>query len=248
MKPVERVARGFGRAGLRAGGRRAARRRRSSRALAAKLKVGERCHDRARSADAPGRRRSSGCAIRWRRRSRRAERCVRRRWCDERASAGAELERREIEARSRAPEIDGRRCAGWRSARSCAATTCGIEYPEPEPQLFNFNRPLGACPECEGFGNIVATDMDRVVPDPPKSIREGAIAPWNTPAYAHELEELLALADDYNLPVDVPFAELTEARAADRRRGRAGAQLRRAARVSSAGWSGGSTRCTCGCF
>jgi len=52
--------------------------------------------------------------------------------------------------------------------------------------------------------------MELVVPDPSKSIREGAIAPWNTPAYAHELEELLALADDSDLPVDVPFHELTE--------------------------------------
>jgi excinuclease ABC subunit A len=87
---------------------------------------------------------------------------------------------------------------------------CGIEYPEPEPQLFNFNRPLGACPECEGFGNIVMTDMERVVPDPSKTIREGAIACWNAPSYAHELEELLALATDYGLPVDVPFSELTD--------------------------------------
>ncbi len=87
---------------------------------------------------------------------------------------------------------------------------CGIEYPEPEPQLFNFNRPLGACPECEGFGNIVVTDMDRVVPDPHKTLREGAIAPWNSPSYAHELEELLALAEDYKVRVDVPYAELSE--------------------------------------
>jgi excinuclease ABC subunit A len=87
---------------------------------------------------------------------------------------------------------------------------CAIDYPEPEPQLFNFNRPLGACPVCEGFGNVVTTDMARVVPDPSKSIREGAIAPWNSPSYTHELEELLALADDYGLPVDVPYAELGE--------------------------------------
>src|SRR4029079_17456372 len=57
---------------------------------------------------------------------------------------------------------------------------------------------------------IVVNDMDRVDPDPGKTIRDGAIAPWNAPSYAHELEELLALADDYKLPVDVPFAELTE--------------------------------------
>ncbi len=64
----------------------------------------------------------------------------------------------------------------------------------PEPRLFSFNSPLGACPKCEGFGNVIGIDMDLVVPDPSKSLREGAIAPWNTPAYAHELEELLALA------------------------------------------------------
>ncbi len=103
-------------------------------------------------------------------------------------------------------------CPLFRLAFSTAlrCEQCGIDYPEPEPQLFNFNRPLGACPECEGFGNIVATDMARVVPDPSKTLREGAIAPWNAPSYAHELEELLALADDYGLPVDVPYAELTD--------------------------------------
>ena len=68
---------------------------------------------------------------------------------------------------------------------------CGREYPEPEPRLYSFNSPMGACPECEGFGNVVDVDMNLVVPDPSKSLREGAIAPWNTPAYAHELEGVL---------------------------------------------------------
>ncbi len=108
-------------------------------------------------------------------------------------------------------EIDGRSWQRTAFSTALRCEACGVDYPEPEPQLFNFNRPLGACPECEGFGNIVATDMDRVVPDPAKSLRDGAIAPWNSPAYAHELEELLALADDYDLPVDVPYAELTDA-------------------------------------
>ena len=75
-----------------------------------------------------------------------------------------------------------------------ACEDCGIEYPLPEPRLYSFNSPLGACPECEGFGNVIDIDMDLVVPDPDKSLRDGAIAPWNTPAYAHELKELLALA------------------------------------------------------
>ena len=81
--------------------------------------------------------------------------------------------------------------------------------PTPEPQLLNFNNQLGACPACEGFGNVIDVDMQRVVPDPCKTLREGAIAPWNTPAYAHELEELIELADDYQLPLDVPYRDLT---------------------------------------
>ncbi len=88
---------------------------------------------------------------------------------------------------------------------------CDRHYPQPEPRLFSFNSPLGACPECEGFGSVFDVDLDLVVPNPGKSIRDGAIAPWNSPAYAHELVELMELADDYDLPVNVPFAELTEA-------------------------------------
>lgn len=106
--------------------------------------------------------------------------------------------------------IDGQPWRRTAFSTELRCESCGIDYPEPEPQLFNFNRPLGACPECEGFGNIVTTDMERVVPDPQKTIRDGAIAPWNSPSYAHELEELLALAHDYDLPLDVPYAELTD--------------------------------------
>ncbi|MBI2826674.1 MAG: excinuclease ABC subunit UvrA [Planctomycetia bacterium] len=101
----------------------------------------------------------------------------------------------------------------WRRVSRSTQLTCDecqLVYPEPEPRLFSFNSPLGACPRCEGFGNVIDIDMDLVVPDRQKSLREGAIAPWNTPAYAHEREELLALADDYGLPVDVPFAQLTD--------------------------------------
>jgi excinuclease ABC subunit A len=87
---------------------------------------------------------------------------------------------------------------------------CHREFPRQEPRLFSFNSPLGACPECEGFGDVMDIDMDLVVPNPNKSLSEGAIAPWNTPAYAHELSELLALADDYNIPINTPFRDLDE--------------------------------------
>jgi excinuclease ABC subunit A len=56
---------------------------------------------------------------------------------------------------------------------------------------------------------VIDQDLDLIVPDRTRTIREGAIAPWSTPAYAHELEELLALADDYHVPVDVPFSQLS---------------------------------------
>ncbi len=104
--------------------------------------------------------------------------------------------------------IEGRtwRRLGFSTQWSCE--DCRLEYPAPEPRLYSFNSPLGACPKCEGFGNIIDVDMDLVVPDRRKSLKEGAIAPWNSPAYAHELEELLALAPDYGIPVDVPFARL----------------------------------------
>jgi excinuclease ABC subunit A len=106
--------------------------------------------------------------------------------------------------------IDGHpwRRLGFSTQLSCE--DCGIEYPMPEPRLFSFNSPLGACPACEGFGNVIGVDMELVVPDPNKSLREGAIAPWNTPAYEHELQELLALASDYDIPTEVPFKELDQ--------------------------------------
>jgi len=106
--------------------------------------------------------------------------------------------------------IDGQ---SWRRvglSAELACEDCGVAYPVPEPRLYSFNSPLGACPECEGFGNVIGIDMELVVPDRRKSLAGGAIAPWNSPAYAHELQELLSLAEDYDLPVGVPFSELTE--------------------------------------
>ena len=107
-------------------------------------------------------------------------------------------------------EIDG---AMWQVRRynlALVCGNCGHEFPQPSPRLFSFNSPLGACQNCDGFGSVQRFDMDLIVPDRGKSIRDGAIAPWNTPAYAHEREELIELADDYSIPVDVPFAELSD--------------------------------------
>ncbi|MCC9658190.1 excinuclease ABC subunit UvrA [Rhodopirellula halodulae] len=104
--------------------------------------------------------------------------------------------------------VDGREMRQRVASDRHRCDRCDIDYPDPVPRAFNFNHPMGACPECEGFGDVIGVDMDRVVPDKSKTLREGAIAPWNAPSYQHELHELLALADDYDLPVDVPFSKL----------------------------------------
>ncbi|HEV3166508.1 MAG TPA: excinuclease ABC subunit UvrA, partial [Isosphaeraceae bacterium] len=92
---------------------------------------------------------------------------------------------------------------GWRCPR------CGIDYQAPEPRLFRANSPLGACPACEGFGRVIDLDMERIVPDPSKSLRDGAIAPWTTPAYRSWLADLLDIAAEAKLPTDAPFKRLS---------------------------------------
>jgi excinuclease ABC subunit A len=61
--------------------------------------------------------------------------------------------------------------------------TCGTEFNQPEPILFSFNSPFGACPRCQGFGNTIDFDLDRVIPDPTLSLDEGAVDPWTKPKY-----------------------------------------------------------------
>ena len=67
---------------------------------------------------------------------------------------------------------------------------CHILYEDPQPRLFSFNNPFGACPTCHGFGNVIELDLDLVVPDKTKSIRGGAIEPWTKPHYRTELATL----------------------------------------------------------
>ncbi|MEC8338528.1 MAG: excinuclease ABC subunit UvrA [Planctomycetota bacterium] len=100
------------------------------------------------------------------------------------------------------------RRVGFSEQMGCA--DCQLDFPTGDPRYFNFNNSLGACPGCEGFGTVAEVDMDLVVPDKHKTLREGPIAPWSTPAYSHELQELLDLADDYQIPLDVPFADLPD--------------------------------------
>src|SRR4029079_19452358 len=67
---------------------------------------------------------------------------------------------------------------------------CGVAYEDPQPRLFSFNNPFGACPTCHGFGNIIELDMDRAVPYHSKWAQEGAIEPWSKPHYRAQLADL----------------------------------------------------------
>jgi excinuclease ABC subunit A len=89
--------------------------------------------------------------------------------------------------------------------------TCGTVYQEPEPRLFSFNNPYGACPRCQGFGNTVDFDINRVIPDRSLSLNNGAIVPWTKPRYRALLIEMKQFARANNISLDVPFRNLTAA-------------------------------------
>jgi excinuclease ABC subunit A len=96
-----------------------------------------------------------------------------------------------------------------RFSEQFACKQCGRGFTEPEPRLFSFNSPFGACPRCQGFGNTVDYDMARVIPDPYLSLDEGAIDPWTKPNYRHFLTEFRRRARG-QVRFDVPFIELSE--------------------------------------
>ena len=87
--------------------------------------------------------------------------------------------------------------------------TCGLAYEDPQPRLFSFNNPFGACPTCHGFGNIIELDQELVVPDPSKSINQGAIEPWTKPHYRAQLAALKRAAKTRGVRLDVPWVDLT---------------------------------------
>ncbi len=87
---------------------------------------------------------------------------------------------------------------------------CDIQYEAPQPRLFSFNNPFGACPRCHGFGNIIELDMALVVPDPAKSILQNAIEPWSKPHYRAQLADLKRAARPRGVRLDVPWAELSD--------------------------------------
>jgi len=87
---------------------------------------------------------------------------------------------------------------------------CGVAALEPEPRLFSFNNPKGACPRCHGFGNLIEIDHALVVPDGSKSLAEGAVEPWTKAHYRSFFTELKRFARRRGVPTRVPWDELDE--------------------------------------
>jgi excinuclease ABC subunit A len=85
----------------------------------------------------------------------------------------------------------------------------GTLYQEPEPRLFSFNNPYGACPRCQGFGNTIDFDLNLVVPDHSKSLDDGAIEPWTKPRYRVLQQEARKWARAQGIPTNVPWRQLT---------------------------------------
>src|SRR5437899_9649021 len=85
----------------------------------------------------------------------------------------------------------------------------GTLYQEPEPRLFSFNNPYGACPRCQGFGNTIDFDLNLVVPDPSKSLDDGAIEPWTKPRYRALFQDAKKWARARGIPTNVAWRQLT---------------------------------------
>jgi excinuclease ABC subunit A len=99
-----------------------------------------------------------------------------------------------------------------RQLRFAEAFECKYDdtvYALPEPRLFSFNNPFGACPTCQGFGNTIGLDLDLVIPNPGLTLRAGAIEPWTKPQFEWTKTELRAFCKTERIPMDVPFNSLT---------------------------------------
>lgn len=84
----------------------------------------------------------------------------------------------------------------------------GTIYEDPDPRLFSFNSPTGACPTCQGFGNTIGIDFDLVVPNPNLTLSEGAVEPWTKPQHSWAMKELKRFCRSEGVPLDVAFADL----------------------------------------
>ena len=110
-----------------------------------------------------------------------------------------------------APRDDSAERKRHRFSGEYECKSCHRPGKEPEPRLFSFNNPFGACPRCQGFGNTVDYDLNLVIPDKGLSLNDGAIDPWNRPKYRSWFTDLKKQANALGVPMDVPWREMREA-------------------------------------
>src|SRR6266487_2652212 len=104
---------------------------------------------------------------------------------------------------------DGNPESPWRFSSDLHCPDCDIHYSEPLPSLFSFNSPLGACETCRGFGRVIGIDYGLIVPDESKTLREGAIRPWQSPSFHECQDDIEKYAKKRGVPLDVPFRDLS---------------------------------------
>src|SRR5579859_5218284 len=96
----------------------------------------------------------------------------------------------------------------WRYSSELHCAHCDLAYRDPTPSEFSFNSPLGACDSCRGFGRTIGIDYGLVIPDESKSLRGGAIKPWQTKSYKECQDDLIRFAKKRGVPIDTPWREL----------------------------------------
>jgi excinuclease ABC subunit A len=100
--------------------------------------------------------------------------------------------------------------ACWRYSNDLHCPDCDLSYREPIPSLFSFNSPVGACETCRGFGRTIGIDYGLVIPDESKSLRGGAIRPWQTQSYKECQDDLIKFGKKRGIALDRPWRELSE--------------------------------------
>jgi excinuclease ABC subunit A len=98
----------------------------------------------------------------------------------------------------------------WRFSSDLHCAECDIHYSEPTPAAFSFNSPLGACETCRGFGRVIGVDFGLVVPDETKTLRNGAVRPWQTASFKECQDDLVKYAKKRSIPLDKKWNELNE--------------------------------------
>jgi len=108
------------------------------------------------------------------------------------------------------PREDNESGQRFRYSAAFECSTCHRAYREPEPRLFSFNNPYGACPRCQGFGNTIDFDPNLIIPDRSRTLQQGAVGPWTTTKYRPHHGEMIRFAKSAGIPVDVPYYDLPQ--------------------------------------